>query len=155
MYSIDNIEYTITVTLSTYLYSLGEVRLVTSYTYFKEVIMLVREPNSSSSNSKILNTNSLWKTFVGPLFAALLAGASAFIGMRQEMSVVTASVNKMSSTMDKIVDKQTTFFETFYVPLALKVEQHSSAINSLQMNDAAMREEIRYLHPNGRFSNGR
>jgi hypothetical protein len=93
------------------------------------------------------NQSAIWKTFIGPLVAALIAGAGAFVGMQREMSVVTSSVNKMTATVEKIGDKQTTFFESFYVPLALKVEQQGSSLNSLSNSLNSIRDEMRYLHP--------
>lgn len=77
----------------------------------------------------------------------MIAGAGAFIGIQREMSVVTSSVNRMTSTVEKIADKQTTFFESFYVPLALKVEQQGSSINNLSNTLNNMKDEMRYLHP--------
>lgn len=118
--------------------------------------MLVRQPSNSNSqqdssysdSNNGSGRNSLWKTFVGPLVAAMIAGAGAFIGMQREMSVVTNSVNRMTVTMDKIADKQTTFFESFYVPLALKVEQQGSAINSMNTSINNLKDEMRYMRPN-------
>ena len=110
--------------------------------------MLVRQNQNNSNASISLESNktTLWKTFVGPLVAALIAGAGAFIGMQREMSVVTNSVNRLSTTMEKVVDKQTTFFESFYVPLAIKVEQQGSAINGINTSLSNMKEEMRYAH---------
>jgi predicted lipid-binding transport protein (Tim44 family) len=111
---------------------------------------------SSAYGTKSAQPVLLWKTFVGPLVAALIAGAGAFIGMQREMSVVTSSVNRMTSTVEKIADKQTTFFESFYVPLALKVEQQGSAINSVNTSLNNLKDEMRYLHPTrGNYTNGR
>jgi len=107
--------------------------------------MLVRTNQDTAQAKQILPVR--WSTFIGPLVAALIAGAGAFVGMQREMSVVTNSVNRMTSTIDKIADKQTNFFESFYVPLALKVEQQGSMINELKSSTANIRDEIRYNHP--------
>ena len=76
--------------------------------------------------------------------------------MQKEMSSVTTSVDRMSAAMDKIADKQTTFFESFYVPLALKVEQQGSSISNINNSINSLKDEMRYLHPSaGRgFNNG-
>lgn len=113
--------------------------------------MLPRQNTTSQNSSPAFSDSmktSLWKTFIGPLVAAMIAGAGAFMGMRQEISVVTNSVNRMTVTMDKLADRQTTFFESFYVPLALKVEQQGSAISGMSNSINNLKDEMRYLHPN-------
>lgn len=97
-----------------------------------------------------------WKPFLGPLVAALLAGASSMIAVQREMASLAVSVDKMTVSIDKITDEQTNFFKGFYVPLALKVEQQGAAINSLNVNVTNLKDEMRYIHsPKGRAANGR
>lgn len=90
--------------------------------------------------------NGWVKSILGPLVAALIAGFGAFISVQKEMAVVASSVDKMSVTLTKVAEKQANFFETFYLPLAVKVEKQESMIQETRTTLQFIKDDIRMYH---------
>ena len=89
------------------------------------------------------------KHFIAPLAAALIAAFGAFVSVQKEMSVVADSVSKMSVTIEKLSDKQTHFFEAFYMPLAIKVEKQDTEIKETRGMINLIKDDIRDLNSRG------
>jgi hypothetical protein len=102
------------------------------------------------TNNNKHEPGGLLKYIIAPLTsafaAALIAGFGAFIAIQKEMSAVTTSVNKMSVTVDKLAEKQTAFFESFYLPLAIKVEKQDAEIKETRASVGMLKDDMYMFH---------
>jgi len=90
---------------------------------------------------------SWFMSIVGPLIAAVLAIGGSYITMEKQMVRIDASVNNLTTTINKVAEEQSAFFKASYVPLMVKVEQQQTAIQDLKNTTNMFKEEMRLYHP--------